>query len=319
MLVIVGPTAAGKSALALVLAKELQGEVVNYDSVQMYRGFDIGTGKVPVGDRGAIPHHLLDIVEPDRVFTAGDYRREALPVLALVREGGRLPVLVGGTGLYLRALLLGLFDGPPRSEALRARLYRMAARRRQDFLHRLLKRMDPVAASRIHPHDRQKIIRAIEVCLLAGQPLSALFRRGRAALEGFRIVKLGLNPDRAELQRRINHRVEQMYRTGLLDEARAALARPDAARLRPLQALGYPQACAAVRGEITQEDAVRQTQAATRRYAKRQMTWFRREADVTWFNGFGDDPKIQREVLAWLSSQLSVASCRSQTIGEWKG
>ncbi len=301
LVIIVGPTGAGKSALAVALAEDLRGEIINCDSVQVYRGFDIGSGKVSWEDRRTIPHHLLDIVEPDQVFTAGDYRRQVLPVLASVRERSKLPILVGGTGLYLRALLLGLFEGPPRSEELRARLNRMTTRRGQEFLHRLLKRMDSVTAARIHPRDTQKITRAVEVCLLARQPLSAMFGWGRPGLQGFRLFKVGLNPDRAELHQRINRRVERMDSNGLMNEARAALARPDAARLKPLQALGYPQACAVIRGEISRDEAIHRTQAATRRYAKRQMTWFRRESDVTWFAGFGDDPEIQKRVLDWLA------------------
>ena len=314
LVIIVGPTGAGKSALALALAGHLQGEIINCDSVQLYRGFDIGSGKVPLEDRRAIRHHLLDIVEADQVFTAGDYRRQVLPVLASVRERDKLPILVGGTGLYLRALLLGLFEGPPRSEELRARLNSMTTRRGPCFLHRLLERMDSAAAVRIHPRDTQKIIRAIEVCLLARQPLSAMLGRGRAGLQGFRLFKVGLSPNQAELHQRINQRVERMYSNGLLDEARATLARSDAARLKPLQALGYPQACAAVRGEISRDEAIRQTQAATRRYAKRQMTWFRREPGVTWFAGFGQDPEIQKRVLDWLvGAGLKIRNSKRET------
>jgi len=294
---IVGPTGAGKSALALALAECLGGEVVNYDSVQVYRGFDIGAGKVPPQEQRLIPHHLLDFLDPDQLFTAGDYRREALRVLAEVRERAKLPILVGGTGLYLRTLLGGLFEGPARSEQLRQRLGSLAERRGREFLHRLLRRLDPVAALRIQPRDTQKIIRALEVCLLARQPLSMLHARGRAGLGGYRVFKIGLSPDRAELYQRINRRVEGMFAGGLLDEARAMLARPDASRIKPLGALGYRQACAFLRGECPLPQAICETQVATRRYAKRQMTWFRRETDVAWFGGFGDDPGIQRQIL----------------------
>lgn len=277
---------------------------MNCDSVQVYRCFSIGTGKATPQEQRGIPHHLLDTVEPDKVFTAGDYRREALRVLAAVRERRRLPIVVGGTGLYLRALLQGLFDGPPRSEELRTRLRALAKRRGREVLHRLLRRLDPVTAAQIQPRDTQKIIRAVEVCLVARQPLSALLGRGRTGLRGFRIFKIGLNPDRAQLYQRINERVERMFAGGLLVETRAALGRAARATrlggLKPLGALGYRQACAALRGEISQDDALRETQVATRRYAKRQMTWFRREAGVTWFAGFGDDPEIQRQVFEWL-------------------
>jgi len=320
LLAIVGPTAAGKSALALALAERWNGEIVNYDSVQLYRGFDIGAGKVPPSERRGVPHHLLDVAEPDQVFTAGDYRREALRALESIRERRRLPVLAGGTGLYLRALLLGLFEGPRRSESLRARLKAMAERHRRridrscrgseggqnggEFLHRLLRRLDPAAAARIHARDQQKILRAIEVCLLARQPMYGMLERGRTGLHGFNVIKIGLSPDRARLRERIDRRVERMFAAGLLDEARRAIELPDGPRLKPLEALGYRQACAVLRGEITREDAVRETQAATRQYAKRQITWFRRETGVTWFAGFGDDPDIQRQIFHWLGPRL---------------
>jgi len=295
-----GPTASGKSALALALAERLDGEIINCDSVQVYRGFDVGTGKVPPEGRRGIPHHLVDAVEPGELFTAGDYRRAALRVLVGVRERGKLPVVVGGTGLYLRALLLGLFEGPERSEDLRVRLRALAERRGRAFLHRLLRRFDQEAAGRIHAHDTPKIIRALEVRLLARQPLSALLARGRAGLQGFRVFKVGLDPDRKQLAQRINARIHHMFAAGLLEEARAMLARPNAASIKPLGALGYRQACALLRGERNLEEAVRETQGATRRYAKRQMTWFRRETDITWFTGFGDEPETERQVLGWL-------------------
>jgi tRNA dimethylallyltransferase len=291
----------------LALAERLDGEIVNYDSVQVYRGFDIGSGKLPPQERRGILHHLLDCLEPEQVFTAGDYRRAALHVLAEVRGRAKLPVFVGGTGLYLRALLLGLFEGPPRSEELRARLRALGQRRSREFLHRLLRRLDPPAAARIEPRDTQKIIRALEVCLLTRQPLTELHARGRAGLRGFRVFKIGLNPDRAQLGQRINGRVERMFAGGLMEEARAMLARPEASRIKPLDALGYRQACAALRGELSLPEALRETQAATRQYAKRQMTWFRRETGVAWFGGFGDDPQIQRQLLATLRPAYSAA------------
>lgn len=300
LLVIVGPTAAGKSALALALAERLDGEIINCDSVQVYCGFNVGTGKTPLEGRQGIPHHLIDTVQPAQVFTAGDYRREALRVLAEVRARGKWPIIVGGTGLYLRALLLGLFDGPQRSEELRARLSALARRRGREFLHRLLGRLDKRAAARIHPRDTPKIIRAVEVRLLARQPMSEMLERGRVGLQGFRVFKVGLCPERKPLAQRINARVEQMFAAGLLEETCAMLERSDAARIKPLGALGYRQARAALRGELSPEEAVRETQVATRRYAKRQMTWFRRETDITWFAGFGEEPETERQILRWL-------------------
>ncbi len=345
LVVIVGPTAAGKSALAVALARRFGGEVVNYDSVQVYRGFDVGSGKLRPAERHGVPHHLLDIVEGGQVFTAGEYRSKATAVLARLRERGRLPILVGGTGLYLRALLQGLFEGPQRSERLRARLRGIVHRRDGAFLHRILRRLDPTTAARIHPNDTQKVLRAVEVCWLAKQPMSGLLARDRddaghpcvgglVGLPGYRAIKVGLDPDRAALYQRINARVESMFREapdgqrGLLDEVRSALfgEGPEASdpgnetlgrevRLagprmgtgvrKPLEALGYRQACALVRGEITMEVAVRDTQTATRQYAKRQMTWFRREDGVTWFRGFGDDSEVQRQISEWVGNRIT--------------
>ena len=328
LVVIVGPTASGKSALALRLAEVWGGEIVNYDSVQLYCGFNIGSGKLPREERRGIPHHLLDCVEPDRTFTAGDYRREACQVLAEVRERRKLPILAGGTGLYLRALLLGLFEGPARSEGLRARLRALAERRGREFLHRLLARLDPPTAERVAPRDTQKVIRAVEVCLLGRQPFSAQLHRGRSGLSGFKVFKIGLEPQRAQLYQRINDRVERMFAGGLLEETRELLTRMGGARtsgatinpvqVKPLVALGYRQACQTLAGKMRLQDAICDTQAATRRYAKRQTTWLRRETEVTWFAGFGDDSDLQERVLRSLgavkplgTNELMTASARS--------
>lgn len=307
LIVIVGPTASGKSELALALAERLNGEVVNYDSVQLYRGFDVGSGKLPPAGRRGVAHHLLDCLQPADVFTAGDYRREALKVLADLRDRAKLPIFAGGTGLYLRALLVGLFEGPVRSEALRERLRAMVERHGREFLHRLLARLDGLAAARIQPRDTQKLIRAVEVCIIARQPLSALHARGRVALEGYRVTKLGLNPPRSELYARINRRVESMFATGLMEETQALHCHTEAARVKPLGALGYQQASAVLEGKASREEAVMATQAATRHYAKRQLTWFRRESDITWFEGFGDDPLIQSRIMETLSRTAAAA------------
>jgi tRNA dimethylallyltransferase len=307
LIAIVGPTAAGKSALALLLAERLNGEVVNYDSVQLYRGFDVGSGKVPPAARRGIAHHLLDCLEPADVFTAGDYRREALKVLADMRGRGKVPIFAGGTGLYLRALLLGLFEGPARSEELRERLQGMVERRGREFLHRLLTRLDGVAAARIQPRDTQKLIRAVEVCILAQQPISAMHASGRAGLEGYHVLKLGLDPPRARLYDRINRRVESMFATGLMEETQALLHLSGAARIKSLSALGYRQARAVLEGNLSREEAVTATQLATRHYAKRQLTWFRRDGDISWFEGFGDDPQVQRRILETLDRTAVTA------------
>jgi tRNA dimethylallyltransferase len=307
LVAIVGPTAAGKSALALVLAERLNGEVVNYDSVQLYRGFNVGSGKLPRAERRGVAHHLLDCLEPADVFNAGDYRREALKVLADLRSRAKLPVFAGGTGLYLRALLLGLFEGPVRSEALRERLRTLVVRRGREFLHCLLARLDRVAAARIQPLDTQKLIRAVEVCILARQPLSAMQARGRVGLEGYHVIKLGLNPPRGQLYDRINRRVEGMFAAGLMEETQALLHLSNTARIKPLGALGYRQACAVWEGKASREEAVTATQLATRHYAKRQLTWFRREEDIQWFEGFGDDPHVQGRIMEALGRTLVAA------------
>ncbi|MDE3181348.1 MAG: tRNA (adenosine(37)-N6)-dimethylallyltransferase MiaA [Acidobacteriota bacterium] len=313
LLVIVGPTASGKSALALYLALRLNGEIINYDSVQVYRGLDIGSGKVSLAERSLAPHHLLDVFDLDEVSTAGRYRRLALPVLAGIQRRRRLPILAGGTGLYLRALLEGLSEGPQRSSDLRSRLRRIARRHPGSALHRILFRLDPDASARIHPNDEQKLIRAIEVCLLARESQSALHRRGREPLRGFKVFKAGLNPPRAELCHRIDLRVERMFAAGLLREVRAVVERHPAllnAPQSPLTALGYRQACAVLRGEMDQVAAISQAQAATRRYAKRQMTWWRRESDVTWFEGFGDSAEVQIGIHSWFSRILARRQAR---------
>ena len=306
LVAIVGPTAAGKSSLAIALASRWNGEIINCDSVQLYRGFDIGTGKVSPRERRGIPHHLLDIADPEELFTAGDYRQQAIRVINDLRDRGRLPIIVGGTGLYLRALLLGLFEGPQRSEVLRDRLKQIATRRTREFLHRMLKRLDAKAAARIHSRDTPKIIRALEVCILSQRPLTAMHEGVRVGLQGFRVLKIGLSPNRQQLAQRIHQRVERMFQAGLLDEVRGMLSRQDADRIKPLGAIGYREARAVLGGELSVEAAIRKTATATRRYAKRQMTWFRREVGTEWFAGFGDDPKVQEEVSAWLARRLAA-------------
>jgi tRNA dimethylallyltransferase len=308
---IVGPTAAGKSALALALAESLDGEIVNYDSVQVYRGFDIGSGKLAPEERRGVPHHLLDCVEAEEHFTAGDYRREALRVLAGIKERARLPVFVGGTGLYLRAVFVGLFEGPARSEELRDRLRGIAERRGREFLHRLLNRLDPEAAARIQVRDMQKTVRALEVCILARTPISKMQARGRSGLEGYRVIKVGLNPERKQLHQRIDRRVERMFASGLLEETRTMLARKDSSRIKALGALGYRQACAVAKRQLSLPEAILQAQVATRQYAKRQTTWFRHEAGIIWYGGFGDEPRIQSQVINLLH-QVGVGARRRE-------
>jgi tRNA dimethylallyltransferase len=293
LVVILGPTASGKTALSLALAKQVPGEIVNCDSVAMYREFDIGTAKPSLAERAQAPHHLFDCVDPTQDVTAGEYARQARLVLSEIKSRQHLPIVGGGTGLYLRALLDGLFAGPARSEELRERLRERAASRGSAYLHRILIRLDPATAEKIHPNDAPKLIRAIEVCLASRQKMSDLWQQGRDPLQGFRILRLGLDPQRAALYKRINSRAAQMFDQGLVEETKMLLDKYGD-RARPLASLGYKQATQFLRGELTLGHAIQSAQQGHRNYAKRQMTWFRREPDVTWLNGFGDDPEIQQ-------------------------
>ena len=301
LVVVLGPTASGKTALSLALAERFHGEIVNCDSVAMYREFDLGTAKPTPPERARAPHHLLDCVSPAGHITAGEYARRARNVLAEIKAREHLPIVVGGTGLYLRALLEGLFPGPQRSEELRERLRELAASRASNYLHRLLRRLDRAAAEKIHANDTPKLIRATEVCLASRQKMTELWQQwGREPLRGFRISRLGLDPDRRGLYDRINRRAQQMFEAGLIDETRRLLEKyGDAAG--PLSSLGYKQAVQVLRGELTREQALQAAQQAHRNYAKRQMTWFRREPEVRWLRGFGDDVQIQESAAAWVS------------------
>jgi len=290
LVVILGPTASGKSALAISLAESLNGEILICDSTQIYRYFDIGTAKVPVAAQRNIPHHLVDLTEPQEVFTAGDYRRRAEEVLAAVRLRKKLPIVVAGTGLYLRALLEGLSEAPARSEALRERLRRKSTQRGPKHLHRILARLDSEAAARIASRDTPKIIRAIELRILVGKSVGEIHRAGRTALEGYEVRKIGLLPSRQALYARIDARVESMLAAGWLDEVRQLIARGVPVDAKPFQFIGYSDLRAHFEGRLALPDAVAQIQQATRRFAKRQLTWFRKEPNVTWLNNFGDDP-----------------------------
>lgn len=307
LVAIVGPTASGKSALAVWLAERLDGEVLACDSTQVYRYFDIGTAKPTADERRGVPHHLMDLLEPQEVITAGEYRRLAAAALEAVRNRGRLPVFTVGTGLYLRALLEGLADAPPRSEELRSRLRERAGERGSEYLHRMLARLDGPAAARIAPRDEPKLIRAIEVCLLAGKPITEVHRAGRAPLEGFRPIKVGLNPPREALRDRIAARVRAMLDRGWLAEIERLEAHGVSPAARPFSFIGYRELAAHREGKLTMEEAVAAIEQATRRYAKRQMTWFRKERGVEWFAGFGDAAEISGAVLRFLGGKLAAA------------
>lgn len=296
LVVILGPTASGKTSLSLSLAERFGGEIVNCDSVAMYREFDLGTAKPTLSERSRTPHHLVDCLDPTAQFTAGEYARQARGVLDEIKGRESLPIVVGGTGLYLRALLEGLFPGPQRSEELRSRLLALAGSRGSNYLHRLLHRLDSDAAAKIHANDTPKVIRAIEVCLASRRKMTDMWREGRDPLRGFRLLRIGLDPDRLALYERINRRAEKMFEDGLIEETRHLLQK-HGENLWPLRSLGYKQAMQFLRGEVTENQAVQAAQQAHRNYAKRQMTWFRREPDVNWLRGFGDDTQIQEQAV----------------------
>jgi tRNA dimethylallyltransferase len=303
LVVILGPTGSGKTALSLSLAERFAGEIVNCDSVAMYREFEIGTAKPTVSERASAPHHLLDFVDPAGYITAGEYARQAREVLREISARNALPIVVGGTGLYLRALLEGLFAGPRRSEELRERLRQRAAERGTGYLHRILSRLDPPAATKIHPNDIPKLVRAIEICLASRTKMTEMWGQGREPLRGFRILRLGLDPGRQALYERINQRAQRMFAAGLVEETKTLLTKYGETS-RPLAALGYKQAVQLRCGTIDEETAVRTAQQAHRNYAKRQMTWFRREPDVVWLAGFGDDETVQAEAISRISAVI---------------
>jgi tRNA dimethylallyltransferase len=291
LIAVVGPTGAGKSGLALHLASRFGGEVVNCDSVQIYRFFDLGTAKLSEKERCGIPHHLIDIADPDETFTAGDFARVGRPVLRQIAERGNLPVVTGGTGFYLRALVEGLAPGPQRDDALRARLQTRETRR-TGCLHRLLRRIDPRTAARVHANDVAKVIRALEISLASQRPASEVFAEGREALQGFRVLKIGLFPDREKLYQRLEARTDAMFRAGLIEETASILARGYGRSCKPFESIGYKQALQVIDGELSAKDALFYAARETRRYAKRQMTWFRQEPGIEVFQGFGDDPDL---------------------------
>jgi tRNA dimethylallyltransferase len=302
LVVILGPTASGKTALSLHVAERMQGEVVSCDSVAVYRELEIGTAKPSKEERQRVPHHLIDIAGPKELVTAGDYARQARQAITEITAREHLPVVVGGSGLYLRALLEGLFAGPPRSEELRIRLRERAAERGTDYLHKLLHRIDPAAAQTIHANDVPKVVRALEVSISSRAPMTGLWQQGRDALQGYRILRVGLNPDRAALYARINQRAREMFSAGLLDETRMLIDRYGSS-VWPLNSLGYKQAMQHLRGELSLEQAIAAAQQGHRNYAKRQMTWFRREPGVHWIAEFGSEAAVQKEVVELIKAR----------------
>ena len=303
LVAIIGPTASGKSALGVKLAERFGGEVVSCDSTQLYCGFDIGTAKPTLAERRGIPHHLIDVLGPKDDATAGGYRQLALRILGDLRQRKQLPVFTVGTGLYLRALLEGLADVPQRSEELRERLRASVEEHTPGHLHRILQRLDPEAAGRIAPADEQKLIRAVEVSLLTRKPISEVHRTGRVPLEGWRVLKVGLMPPREKLNERIHARTDAMLEHGWMREVQALLDSGLSEDAKSFDFIGYRELRSVLRGGITLQQAREGIQQATRRYAKRQLTWFRKEPGVRWFSGFGDEAEVETAIFEWLQAE----------------
>jgi tRNA dimethylallyltransferase len=304
LVAIVGPTASGKSSLGMRVARELGGEIVVCDSTQVYRGFDIGTSKPSEAEQKNVRHHLIDLLDPHELFTAGGYRERAINVLSDLNERASLPVMTVGTGLYMRALIDGFSDTPVRSEEVRTRLRKSAERYGTGYLHRALRRIDSAAATRIGPRDTPKLMRAIEISVLAGKPVSEVQSARRQKLEGFHVIKIGLMPPRTALYERIERRTVEMMDRGWLAEVQKLVATGIPATVKPFSFIGYGELRAHLEGRHKLPAVVAAVQQATRRYAKRQVTWFRKEPDVKWFEGFGDDANLTAEALKHLREEL---------------
>jgi tRNA dimethylallyltransferase len=308
---ILGPTATGKSALALALARRIDGEIVSCDSTAVYRGFDIGTDKVPVGERGGVPHHLVDLVEPTGLYTAARYAQDASCVIREIAARGRVPIVTGGTGFYYRALTRGLFPGPGRDVGLRGRLERIASRRGRGFLHRMVARVDPISARRIQPNDTKRLVRALEVFFLTGRPLTEHFARTESPLAGAEVTAFALTLDAGELVARITRRVDRQFEAGLLDEIRGLLARGVPATAPPFGGLVYRQALEHLQGLRDEASTRALIVQENRRYAKRQLIWFRKESKLRWLHGPGErDAVIEAVSRAVAARELEVAGDR---------
>jgi len=301
---VLGPTATGKSALALAIAERCNGEIINCDSTAVIRGFDIGTDKVPLAERRGVPHHLIDIVDPTAEYTAAQYARDAAAVIRDIHARGRLPIIAGGTGFYFRALTRGLFPGPGRDSACRARLDAIAARRGVERLHRMLARVDPASAARIQPRDQKRLVRALEVYFLTGRPLTDHFAETTSLIPDATVVALGVTLPAALIAERVARRVDEQFARGLLDEIRTMLASGVPEDARPFGGLVYRQALEHLRG-VRDEAATRALIVQeNRRYAKRQLTWFRKEPNLTWFEGPGESVGTIASVLAFLDENV---------------
>jgi len=300
---VLGPTATGKSALALALAERYGGEIINCDSTAVYRGFDIGTDKVPVAEQRGIPHHLIDIADPTEVYTAAQYARDASRAIRDIHARHALPILVGGTGFYYRALTRGLFPGPGADDALRARLDRVAARKGPERLHRMLRRVDPDSADRIMTRDQKRLVRALEVFLTTGRPLTAHFADTRSPVADCEVISMALSIPPALTAERVARRVDQQFARGIVDEVQGLLARGVPADARPFGGLVYRQVMEMLRG-VRDEAATRALIVAeNRRYSRRQLIWFRKEPNLIWFDGPGERPEILHRVESMLASR----------------
>jgi tRNA dimethylallyltransferase len=302
---VLGPTATGKSALALAIAERFNGEIINCDSTAVYRGFDIGTDKIAEADRRGIPHHLIDIADPTDDYTAAQFARDAAACIRDIHARGHLPILTGGTGFYFRALTRGLFPGPGRDAALRARLEAVAERRDVTFLHRLLRKVDPESALRIQSRDRKRLVRALEVFLLTGRPMTAHFAETRSPIPDVETLVIGLRLPAAAIARRVAKRVDEQFERGLLDEIRALLARGIPESARPFGGLVYRQALEHLHGVRNGADTRALIAQENRRYARRQLIWFRKEPNLVWFDGPGESAETIAAVLGAICDRLA--------------
>jgi tRNA dimethylallyltransferase len=302
ILAILGPTASGKSALGIELALRHRGEIISCDSTAVYRGFDIGTDKVPPAQRRGIPHHLIDVVEPTDEYTAARYVRDAVAVIEEILARGNRPILVGGTGLYYRALVRGLFPGPGADAQMRARLEAIARRRGVEYLHRMLRRVDAPSALRIQPRDRKRMIRALEVYFLTGTPLTDHFAATVSPLSQYKTVSIALSPPMALIQERVARRVDAQFEQGLMDEIRGLLARGVPETARPFGGLVYRQALELLHGERSETETRELIARENRHYARRQLIWFRKEPNLVWLPTSGEDPETLKAVEALLAA-----------------
>jgi tRNA dimethylallyltransferase len=303
--VILGPTASGKTRLAFALALQFRGEIVSCDAIQVYRGMDIGTAKIPRAEQDIVPHHMLDVQNPDQDFSAGDYQRMAREAIRGITGRGRVPFVAGGTGFYLRALIDGLFEGPPRSEELRARMRNIIRRKNAAVLHRILQKIDPPSAARIAKTDAERIIRAYEVYLLTGKTMTWWQLQPRDAFTGYRWLKIGINIPRDQLYEQINQRVDDMFQAGFLDEVRVLLQKfPRDAHA--FKAIGYSQAADHLEGKIPLPQAIEDAKKESRHYAKRQLTWFRSERGIAWLDGQVSFDELQKKAATLVSEWLAA-------------